>query len=177
MKSPRPANTVRIVFVGSSTVVDAAELFPFSHYPTSSAIGSNRWAASRGLAPSCFETLNAAREGLRSGDIAAIVRNEVLPLRPDLVLYYEGGNQFDLGSLVPDLPRARPRDTAEIPPGRLAFWVQQAGRYLALARRLQGATGLLVRPANATVEETANGLSELRVAQARLHPGLAARPR
>src|SRR5204863_2790216 len=104
-----------------------------------------------------FETMNAARESIGSTDIEAIVREEVVPLRPDLVIYYEGGNQFRLDSLVPDLPRASPRDTAELPPGRLAFWLQQTRRYSALARRLQAATGSLVRPVNANVEETTTG--------------------
>ena len=41
-----------------------------------------------------FEVLNAARESIVSTDNVAIVKNEVAPLRPDLVVYYEGGNQF-----------------------------------------------------------------------------------
>ena len=43
-----------------------------------------------------FEVLNAARESIGSTGIASIVRQEVVPTRPDLVVYYEGGNQFEL---------------------------------------------------------------------------------
>jgi hypothetical protein len=136
---PRPANVVRIVFVGSSTVVDAPN-FPFSH---SDFVGHwlNLWAASHGHAVR-FETLNAAREGLRSGDIAAVVHNEVLPLKPDLVLYYEGGNQFDLGSVVP--PTA---DESAPPTERKAapLWLRQASRYSALLDRVKEAIGLAAR--------------------------------
>ncbi len=51
-----------------------------------------------------FEVLNAGRESINSVDIAAIMREEVAPLAPDLVVYYEGANQFSLRSLVPKLP-------------------------------------------------------------------------
>ena len=32
-----------------------------------------------------------------------ILRDEVLPLRPDLLVYYEGANQFDLRTMTPDM--------------------------------------------------------------------------
>ena len=41
-----------------------------------------------------FETINAAREAIKSPDIHAIVRDEVLPLAIDYLVYYEGANQF-----------------------------------------------------------------------------------
>ena len=53
-----------------------------------------------------FEVLNAGRESIISTDTAAIVRTEVLPLKPDLVVYYEGGNQFELRTVVPELDTA-----------------------------------------------------------------------
>jgi hypothetical protein len=88
IQSPRGDKSVRIVFVGSLTVVDAHYL-PFSH---SEFVGHwlNLWAASQG-SDVRFEVLNAGRESIMSNDIAAVVHNEVLPLRPDLVIYYEGG--------------------------------------------------------------------------------------
>ena len=51
-----------------------------------------------------FEILNAGRESITSSDNVAIVRDEVLPLQPDLLVYDEGANQFDLRTLVPEVP-------------------------------------------------------------------------
>jgi hypothetical protein len=51
-----------------------------------------------------FEILNAGRESITSSDNVVIVRDEVLPLRPDLLVYYEGANQFDLRTMTPDVP-------------------------------------------------------------------------
>ena len=47
-----------------------------------------------------FDGINAGRNGLGSSDIAAIVRGEILPAEPDLVVYYEGSNQFDLRDTI-----------------------------------------------------------------------------
>jgi hypothetical protein len=40
---------------------------------------------------------------MNSTDIEAIVRTEVLPLRPDLVVYYEGANQFTAREMVKEM--------------------------------------------------------------------------
>ena len=86
--------------------------------------------------------LNSARESNISTDIAHIVRTEVLPLRPDLVVYYEGGNQFRPASIVPDVPKGAPQR----PPGASGpvapEWLRAASRWSALAGRLQAAIGL-----------------------------------
>jgi hypothetical protein len=42
-----------------------------------------------------FEVLNGGREGANSGDIEAILREELLALDPDLAVYYEGANSFN----------------------------------------------------------------------------------
>ena len=44
--------------------------------------------------------MNAGRDGSTTLNVAAIVRDEVVPLRPDLVIFYEGANGFDWGSVV-----------------------------------------------------------------------------
>lgn len=136
IENPRGDKTVRIVFVGSSTTVDSHHL-PFS-WPELVGHWLNRWAKAKGLAVH-FEVLNAARESITSTDIAAIVRTEVLPLRPDLVVYYEGGNQFRPASIVADMPKtsaARPVQAAASP-----SWLQTAARYSALLARVQAAVG------------------------------------
>lgn len=140
-RSPR---TVRIVFVGASTTVGSHHV-PFS-YPEFVGHFLEVWAAARGLDVH-FEVMNAARESVDSHDIAAIVREEVVPLRPDLVVYYEGANQFSLNGMVRDLPMATAHPPEDLlPPGRLAAWLNDAAVYSALARRVQAATGLLYRP-------------------------------
>ena len=135
---PRGPKTVRIVFVGSSTVVDG-HFVPFS-YPEFVGHWLNLWAAAHhpGIH---FEVLNSARESNVSTDIANIVRTEVLPLHPDLVVYYEGGNQFQLASIVdkvPAGPSVRPlgNGASLAPP-----WLSTASRFSALLGRVQIAIG------------------------------------
>jgi hypothetical protein len=135
---PRAARTIRIVFVGSSTVVDSHSA-PYS-YPELTGHWLNMWAQAQKLDVR-FEALNAARESIISTDIAAIVRTEVLPLEPDLVVYYEGGNQFGLSTVVPDMPAAklvRPNNGATLAPA----WLKEAARYSALLGRVQAGIGL-----------------------------------
>jgi len=140
-RSPR---TIRIVFVGASTTISSHHI-PFS-YPEFVGGFLDVWAAARGL-DIHFEVMNAGRESVDSHDIAAIVRQEVVPLRPDLVVYYEGANQFSLNDLVRDLPKATAHSPEELlPPGWFAAWLSDAAVYSALARRIQAATGLLYRP-------------------------------
>jgi hypothetical protein len=87
----KPPGRVRLAFAGASTTVGQYSL-PFS-YPEYVVHWLNLWAAHAGLAVR-FDGINAGRTGIGSTDIAAIVRQEVLPAEPDLVVYYEGANQF-----------------------------------------------------------------------------------
>ena len=138
-RSPR---TVRIVFVGSSTVVSSHHM-PHS-FPEFVGHFLDRWARARGLDVR-FEVMNAARESISSTGIASIVRQEVVPVRPDLVVYYEGGNQFVLDSIARDVPRRPPTD-ARAPSGPFARLLKDAARWSVLARRLEAASGLLDQP-------------------------------
>jgi hypothetical protein len=107
----------------------------------------NLWAAVR-WPDIRFEVLNAGRESIKSPDIAAIIRQEVAPMRPDLVVYYEGANQFELSTVVKNTPAtgslARRRDAGT--DGVVASWLRNASRYLALARRAQALMGLVELP-------------------------------
>jgi hypothetical protein len=105
----RQPRTVRIAFIGASTTV-GSHYFPYS-YPEFVGNWLNMWAASRKLGVT-FEILNAGRESITSSDNVVIVRDEVLPLRPDLLVYYEGANQFDLRTMTPDMPPAEPVSSA-----------------------------------------------------------------
>ncbi len=123
----KAARTIRIVFVGASTTAE------IHHYPYSGAEfvhhWLNMWSTARGLNVR-FEVMNAGRESVNSNDIAAIVHQEVAPMRPDLVFYYEGGNQLDLSTVVASVPKGVPA-----PGGVLARWLREAAKYSALARR------------------------------------------
>lgn len=87
----KPPRTVRLAFVGASTTV-GMHSEPYS-YPELVGIWLNRWAEAHHLGVS-FESINAGREGVNSHSFQAIVRQELAPLEPDLVVYYEGSNQF-----------------------------------------------------------------------------------
>ncbi len=128
----RAPKTVRIVFVGASTVAEIHPM-PFSgpEYLTN---WLNRWAEARKIDVK-FEVLNAGRESINSNDIAAIVHQEVAPTMPDLVVYYEGGNELNLATMVKDVPAVTPE-----PAGKIAQWLRKAAAYSALARRAQGLT-------------------------------------
>lgn len=132
----RQPKTIRIAFVGASTTVSSHN-FLYS-YPEHVGYWLNRWAAAKNL-DLRFEVLNAGRESIASPDIEAIMRDEVAPLAPDLVVYYEGANQFELKTLVPNLPPRR----ADLPimarpkPGLLGQVLEDLGYSSALARRLQ----------------------------------------
>jgi len=70
-----------------------------------------------------------------------VIHGEVLPLRPELVVYYEGGNQFRPASIVDKVPQG----SAMRPPGTGASvspdWLRAASRWSALLGRVQAAVG------------------------------------
>lgn len=138
---PRGAKTIRIVFVGSSTVVEG-HWVPYS-YPELVGHWLNLWAASKHLDVH-FEVLNSARESNVSTDLANIVRTEVLPLRPDLVVYYEGGNQFRMDTIVDKQPQGKPARPLAVEANVAPAWLRSAARYSALLGRVQAAIGLAV---------------------------------
>jgi hypothetical protein len=133
IEHPRGARSVRIVFVGASTTLDSPYM-PFS-WPEFVGLWLNHWAKSKGLDVH-FEALNAGRDGIDSSDIAAVVRTEVLPLRPELVVYYEGSNQFSLRTIVPNVPEPA---VSRTPSESASAWLRSAARYSALAGRVKAA--------------------------------------
>lgn len=130
--------TIRIVFVGASTTAEAHET-PHS-YPELLDHWLHLWAAAHGLDID-FQALNAGREGMTSTDIAAIVRNEVAPMRPDLVVYYEGANQFDLSSIARGAAGGLSGRTTL--PVEKPSWLARVARYSDLATRLQASLTLI----------------------------------
>jgi hypothetical protein len=93
----KPDHVIRIAFVGASTTVGSHSQ-AFS-YPEFIEPWLNLWT--RANAPGVrFEIVNAGREGISSPDIAAIIRQELAPLEPDVILYHEGANQFTFRELI-----------------------------------------------------------------------------
>jgi len=97
----KPPGMIRVAFVGASTTVNSHH-FPFS-YPELAGFWLNLWLQ-RQYPAITLEIINAGREGISSTDITAIVRDEVLPLEPDLVVYYEGANQLSAWSIIKSPP-------------------------------------------------------------------------
>lgn len=123
----KPPQTIRIAFLGASTTI-GAHGDPFS-YPELVEVWLNLWAASRhrGLR---FEILNTAREGTHTRSIRYIVRDELAPLEPDLVVFYEGSNHFWPADFIWDPLPPRPLAQVADTPGVLA-------RHSALAARMR----------------------------------------
>lgn len=105
----KPPGTVRIAFVGASTTIGAYD-FPFS-FPELVGHWLNRWAEARGPAVR-IEVINAARTGVDSHSAAAIVRDELLPLEPDLVVHYAANQFYPPGSIGYRLGRLYSRPDA-----------------------------------------------------------------
>ena len=127
----RTPDTIRIVFVGASTIAEAPAL-PWSA-PELLDDWLNAWAQQQGLRVR-FQVLNAGREGAHAADVAAVVRDEVAPLRPDLVIFYEGALEFDWSSLVEnaDSLKALPRPQYE----DYAGWMARAARTSSVVARI-----------------------------------------
>jgi hypothetical protein len=124
----RTPETVRIVFVGASTIAEGPYI-PFSA-PELLEEWLNAWAVDRGLRVR-FQVLNAGREGAMTADVVAIVRNEVVALRPDLVIFYEGALRFDWSSTVKEADelKARPRPEFIASAGWVADVAQQSSLF------------------------------------------------
>jgi hypothetical protein len=122
----KPPATVRIAFVGASTTIDPHG-DPFS-YPEYVGRWLNEWSRSHRLGIG-FDAINAGREGVSSESIAAVVATELVPVRPDLVVYYEGSNQFWPADFISEPLPPRPAQVARNPP-----LIEQ---YSALAVRLR----------------------------------------
>ena len=108
----KPPRTVRIAFLGASTTVGVHKN-AFS-FPERVEFWLNRYAETNGLDVR-FEALNAGREGLNSLDSARILQDELLPLDPDLAVFYEGANHFPLANdlVEPHIPPRQKIDPRE----------------------------------------------------------------
>ena len=123
-KAPR---VIRVAFVGASTTVGShGQAYS---YPEFIEPWLNLWAQET-MPDVRFEIINAGREGISSPDIAAIVRQELAPLEPDLIVYHEGANQFTPGDLITVEGAA-----VAAPPDPIATRPVPGADYFALVRR------------------------------------------
>jgi hypothetical protein len=104
----KPPRTVRVGFVGASTTI-GPHAEPFS-YPDLVGFWLNQWGRLR-TPPVRFEIMNTAREGTSSHSFQAIVQQELAPLDPDFVVYYEGANQFWPATFVMGRLPPRPKES------------------------------------------------------------------
>jgi hypothetical protein len=123
----KPANTIRIAFLGASTTLDF--LAARNAYPDFVGRWLQEWARQHGLDVK-FEILNGGRFGFGAQDITAMFRDEVLPLAPDIVLYYEGVNDFTPSQFVKWPSGQRPS-----PPTITLRQASPLENYSALARK------------------------------------------
>ena len=124
----KPPNTIRIAFIGASTTV-SQHGFPFS-YPEHVGHWLNQWAR-REFPRVRIEAINAGRSGINSSDIRGVVRSELLPLEPDLVIYYEGSNGFWPADYI-----AWPEGKAPPPPTVNFVLKTELENYSSMLRRL-----------------------------------------
>ena len=126
----KPATKLRVAFVGASTTV-GAHRDPFS-YPDYVGRWLREWARVRHPRLS-VDVINAGREGVDSSSIAAIVESELVPVSPDVVIYYEGANQFwPTNFVVNDVPLRVLRTLS--PPAWLELRSALAARLLHVTR-------------------------------------------
>lgn len=92
-KGPR---VIRLAFLGASTTANG---WPFT-YPEYVVHFLKKWAKAKKLDVD-FDLINAGRGGTNSPIIDKIMRYEVAPLHPDIVLYYEGANDLHADSVLP----------------------------------------------------------------------------
>lgn len=155
----KPPATIRIAFVGASTTIDAFGV-PFSH-PELVANWLNWWAASKGL-PTRFDVINAGRMGINSNSIAAIVEQELVPVEPDLVVYYEGANQFWPNQMVTvdDMRTHEPPKTTYVKRTVLEDYLDVVRRLLTVVDRVEGRGGYEPRKPSSRVTWP-DGVSEI----------------
>lgn len=127
----KPTRTVRIACVGASITVDGHH-FAYS-YPELLQTWLDRWAQARGFDVR-FEVINAGREAIKSSDVRAIVRHELLPLDVDFVVYHEGANQCGLPEMQKHVELDATATELQAPPADLAKLATASSPLLGEAR-------------------------------------------
>jgi hypothetical protein len=131
---PKPPKTIRLAFLGFSTTENG---WPWT-YPDFIGQMLREWARSQGLDVD-FDVINAGRAGVRSPGMARIMRYEVAPLQPDIIVIYPDGANLTTEAF--GVVGVQPR----------SFNIPQLMHYSALAVRL----GEFIAPAQGAGSEPA----------------------
>lgn len=92
-KSP---NTIRIVCLGASTTEGSQANNQSYPYYLQQELGA-------AFPDKNIEVINAGRHAVGIKDLEATLAEEILPLQPDIVIFYHAANDVDLNEFVPDL--------------------------------------------------------------------------
>lgn len=95
----KSGHLIRLAFMGSSVT---AAGWPFT-YPEYVAHYLRLWARANRFDVD-FDVINAARSGIWTTQMANIMRYEVAPLHPDIVVWYAGGDDLNAKTMVPAAP-------------------------------------------------------------------------
>jgi hypothetical protein len=131
----KDGRTIRIVFVGASTTIGAYYL---AHsYPEYLDHWLNLWLE-KNHPDVHAQVLNASRTGIDDVSMSAIVRQEVAPLEPDLVVYHNSAPPL---SEVPSKFRgSRPKFTFR-PPSTIEQYSALARRVVSFTKRFSAVDG------------------------------------
>ncbi len=130
----KPAGTIRVAFLGQSNTQDG--------WPNFVGLYLNKWAAAVGL-HSKFEIINAGRAGVGIKGVARIMRYEVAPLRPDIVVVYVGATQLRAEDVLtaPAAKRTlRARERSSVEQSPFIAILAKADKYSALLNRISQLT-------------------------------------
>ena len=135
---PKPPKTIRIAFLGYSTTMMGD---PWT-YPDFIGQMLREWAHGQGLDVD-FDVINAGRVGVGSTGMARIMRYEIAPLQPDLVIFYTGGYNVSFAGF--NSIEMQPQ-TFSLPP--LTHYSALAVRLSELTAHRQGAGSEPTKPAH-----------------------------
>ncbi len=132
---PKPTGMIRVAFLGQSNTEDG--------WPNLVGFYLNRWARAVGL-HSRFEIVNAGRAGVGIRGIARIMRYEVAPLRPDIVVVYVGATNLradDILSAPATKRKLQVPERKSVEQNPYITILAKADKYSALLSRISQLTG------------------------------------
>ncbi|MEP6913303.1 MAG: SGNH/GDSL hydrolase family protein [bacterium] len=101
---PKKESTIRIVCLGASTT-EGLGLHDDQTYPYFLQKELNEKFPGQAI-----EVINAGHHAFEIDDLVELLRQRVLPLQPDIVLFYEATNNINFNEFIKDVPKACPGD-------------------------------------------------------------------
>ena len=127
----REPRTIRIAFIGSSETV-GVHSYPLS-YPEYFGFWLEKWLRAQRY-DLHVQVLNSGREGIGTTDVTAVLKQEILPLHPDYVMFYDGANQLAVSDdlLKSAVPLQRAAHANWKPASLFPAWLLKHSRAAAL---------------------------------------------